>query len=109
MSKIRKSARGQECQVRLPGICNGNPETTVLAHYRMAGMCGMGIKPPDFMGAYACSACHDEIDRRTRHLDTENGIPFFTNAAGYPVVSRSVLEGKPQKHKPDKPRWQPAV
>ena len=39
----------------------------------------------------------------------KNGIPFFTNAAGYPVVSRSVLEGKPQKHKPDKPRWQPAV
>lgn len=71
MSKIRKSARGQECQIRLPGICNGNPETTVLAHYRMAGACGMGIKPPDFMGAYACSACHDEIDRRTRHLDAE--------------------------------------
>ena len=23
------------------------------------------------MGAYACSACHDEIDRRTRHLDAE--------------------------------------
>ena len=39
----------------------------------------------------------------------KNGIPFFTNAAGYPVVSRSVLEGKPQKYKPDKPRWQPAV
>ena len=39
----------------------------------------------------------------------KNGIPFFTNAAGYPVVSRSVLEGKPQKHQPDKPRWQPAV
>ena len=39
----------------------------------------------------------------------KNGIPFFTNAAGYPVVSRSVLEGKPQKQKPDKPRWQPAV
>lgn len=39
----------------------------------------------------------------------KNGIPFFINAAGYPVVSRSVLEGKSQKHQPDKPRWQPAV
>ena len=37
----------------------------------------------------------------------KNGIPFFTNAAGYPVVSRSVIEGRP--HKPDKPKWQPAV
>lgn len=69
MSKITQSARGEDCLVRLPGICNRNPETVVLAHYRMAGACGMGIKPPDFMGAYACSACHDEIDRRTRHLD----------------------------------------
>ena len=29
------------------------------------------------------------------------------NAAGYPVVSRSAIEGRP--HKPDKPKWQPAV
>ena len=29
----------------------------------------------------------------------KNGIPFFTNAAGYPVVSRSAIEGRP--HKPD--------
>lgn len=71
MSKIRKSARNQPCQIRLPGICNRNPETVVLAHYRMAGSCGMGIKPPDWQAAYACSACHDEIDRRTRHLDEE--------------------------------------
>lgn len=69
MSKIRKSARGEQCQVRLIGICNRNPDTVVLAHYRMAGSCGTGIKPPDWQGAYACSSCHDEIDRRTRYLD----------------------------------------
>ncbi|WII91751.1 DUF1364 family protein [Kingella negevensis] len=26
----------------------------------------MGIKPPDFMGAYACSACHDAVDGRVK-------------------------------------------
>ena len=26
----------------------------------------MGIKPPDFMGAYACSACHDAVDGRIK-------------------------------------------
>lgn len=26
----------------------------------------MGIKPPDFMGAYACSACHDVVDGRIK-------------------------------------------
>ncbi|MCO6539870.1 MAG: DUF1364 family protein [Gilliamella sp.] len=34
--------------------------------YRLAGTCGVGMKPNDLQGAWACSACHDEIDRRTR-------------------------------------------
>ncbi|WP_187651564.1 DUF1364 domain-containing protein [Xenorhabdus sp. TS4] len=71
MANLRKEARGRECQVRIPGICNGNSETVVLAHYRMAGICGMGMKPPDLFGAWACSCCHDEIDRRTRLTDTD--------------------------------------
>jgi len=61
---LRKLARGQQCMVRIPGVCNGNPETTVLAHYRLAGECGMGVKPLDVMGAWCCSACHDYVDGR---------------------------------------------
>ena len=38
MSKITKSAMGEECQVRLIGICNYNNETTVFAHYRKGGL-----------------------------------------------------------------------
>lgn len=71
MTDLRKLAKGRECQVRLDGICNHNPETTVLAHYRMAGTCGTGIKPNDLQGAWACSSCHDEIDRRTLILESE--------------------------------------
>lgn len=68
----RKLARGMPCMLRLPGICNGNPDTTVLAHYRMQPYCGTGIKPDDFIfGAWACSACHDEADRRTRKLEND--------------------------------------
>lgn len=52
--------------VRIPGVCNFNPETTVLAHYRLAGYCGGSMKPDDDMGAWACSACHDVIDARVR-------------------------------------------
>ncbi|PAV94154.1 hypothetical protein CJD50_22215 [Hafnia paralvei] len=69
MANLRKEAQGRECQVRLPGICNGNSKTVVLAHFRMAGLCGVGMKPNDLFGAWACSACHDEIDRRTRRTD----------------------------------------
>lgn len=52
--------------VRLPGICNHNSETVVLAHIRMLGVSGMGIKADDLLGAWACSDCHAEIDGQTR-------------------------------------------
>lgn len=63
---LRKLAEGQPCQVRLPG-CDGGGPTTVLAHYRLAGYCGVGMKPPDVMGAWCCSRCHELIDGR-QHL-----------------------------------------
>ncbi|XUU45854.1 DUF1364 domain-containing protein [Serratia nematodiphila] len=69
MANLRKEARGRDCQIRIPGVCNFNPETTVLAHYRLAGTCGTAIKPDDTQAAWACSACHDEVDRRTRLID----------------------------------------
>ena len=68
MSKLRESARGQECLVRIPGVCNRNPETVVLAHL---GGGGMALKKRDIHGAFCCSACHDEIDRRTRKTDKD--------------------------------------
>ncbi|MEL5564478.1 DUF1364 domain-containing protein [Serratia ureilytica] len=72
MANLRKEARGRDCQIRIPGICNFNPETTVLAHYRLAGTCGTAIKPDDTQAAWACSACHDEVDRRTRLIDAND-------------------------------------
>jgi hypothetical protein len=62
---LRKEARGRGCTVRIPNVCNFNSETVVLAHIRLAGVSGMGMKSPDLLGAWACSACHDEIDGRT--------------------------------------------
>lgn len=62
MANLREQARGRECQVRIPLCCNGNPDTVVLAHFRLAGLSGMGFKPLDVLGAWACSACHTRID-----------------------------------------------
>lgn len=59
---LRKEARGRECQIRLPGICNFDAETTVLAHVRLLGLSGMGTKASDLLGAWACSACHAKVD-----------------------------------------------
>ena len=44
---LRKLAQGQQCMIRLFG-CNGDPATTVLAHYSLAGYKGMGMKGDDF-------------------------------------------------------------
>ena len=71
MSKLTKLAQGRQCQVRLPGVCNFNPETTVLAHYSMGGISGKGLKSPDILGAWSCSSCHDECDGRTHKLERD--------------------------------------
>lgn len=63
---LRAEARGRGCMVRLPGVCNHNSETVVLAHVRLIGVSGMGMKADDLLGAWACSACHGVIDRRAR-------------------------------------------
>ena len=62
---LRKTARGQPCMVRIPGVCNHDPETTVLAHLNGGGM---GMKQPDVMAAFSCSACHECLDRRVKSL-----------------------------------------
>lgn len=70
MSKITASARGEDCTIRLPSICNHNPETTVLAH--LSGIRfghGTGQKVNDLHAAYSCSCCHDAVDGRI-------GTPF---------------------------------
>ena len=69
MANLRKAARGRKCTVRIPGYCNGNPETSVLAHYRLAGTCGTGYKPDDTQAAIACNGYHDVIDGRTKTTD----------------------------------------
>ena len=63
IKKIRDSARNQDCTVKSPW-CNYNPETTVFAHYGEPGEKGIGIKPDDSSGVYACSTCHDWLDGR---------------------------------------------
>lgn len=66
MKKLRLMAKGRECQVRIPSVCNHNSETVVLAHIRMAGITGGGQKANDLLGAWACSSCHDAIDGRVK-------------------------------------------
>jgi ferredoxin len=68
-SSYTKSARGKECDVRVQGVCNHNPETTVLAHLNGGGM---AAKHYDIHGAYACSDCHTWLDGGYVKTSTRN-------------------------------------
>ena len=78
---LRKQAKGRDCTVRLPSICNHNSETVVLAHIRMPGISGIGLKADDLLGAWECSACHDAIDRRA-HTDLERDYVRLAHLEG---------------------------
>jgi len=84
---LRKQARGQPCQVRLPG-CDGGGETTSLAHYRMAPYAGMGIKPPDVMAAWCCAPCHRKVDG----VDKYEGERIIVRLAHAEGALRTIVE-----------------
>ncbi len=71
--KLRNSARGQMCTLRLEN-CNHNTDTTVLAHINLTGRSGMGIKPNDNESCFACSNCHDVIDGRVKGFYTNKDL-----------------------------------
>lgn len=54
-------SRGQQCTLRIPGVCNGDPTTVVPAHIRDRHK-GGGNKASDISVANACSSCHARFD-----------------------------------------------
>lgn len=73
--KIRESAKGERCTVRLPWCCDGGGETTVYAHLPMPGL-PAGYKVTDIAGCFSCRACHAAIDApgMTRWPDRERDL-----------------------------------
>ena len=81
--KLRDSARGRECTLRLPGVCNGDPETSVLCHLPF-GKRGVASKVSDDHSVVACSACHDQLDARA--------LPKVSQAELYECIIRAIAE-----------------
>ena len=63
--KYTRSARGQPCQIRIPGVCVPAPEneTTVPCHLNGGGM---AAKHSSIHLAYGCNHCHDVVDGRVQ-------------------------------------------
>lgn len=80
MSRITQSARGEECQVRIPGVCSHDNEKTIWSHARWgAGGRGRSIKAIDLAGAYCCTDCDAAYDgqRKTQYTRQEIDIDWF--------------------------------
>lgn len=63
---LRASAKGEQCMIRVPTVCNYDSQTTVWCHVRMIGISGAGLKVPDLLGAYGCFKCHEAVDGRAK-------------------------------------------
>lgn len=75
--KLRNSARLQDCTLNISGVCNYNPETTVLCHINVDGG-AMGGKSPDYSAVFGCSDCHAHLDQKK--LNSEDEL-FYTRRA----------------------------
>ena len=79
MSKITKFAEGKPCTMRLHGVCNHDPATSVWAHiHSVRWGSGRGHKVPDVCGLIACFSCHQVLDR---HVKTTYDRDFIMLAA----------------------------
>lgn len=58
-TKITKSARGENCLTRIPGVCKHRTDTVVFAHMNGGGS---GTKSSDAHGSYSCFECHAWLD-----------------------------------------------
>jgi hypothetical protein len=60
--------------VRIPGYCNFDESTTVLAHLNGAGF---GLKRSDLHGAFACHECHNLLDGRVQSHYTQDELKLM--------------------------------
>ena len=90
--KFTKAARGRDCQVRLPG-CPNDTQTVVLAHYRLAGTCGVGIKPNNLQGAWCCDYCHSQVDGRTKAGLTRDELRLYHAEGVFRTIDTLISEG----------------
>lgn len=60
---------------QVPGVCNHNPETTVLVHSdRLKHGNGWGTKGHDFHAAAGCSSCHQWYGDKKGSADEREAV-----------------------------------
>ena len=91
-SKLRSSARDEECTLHIAGVCNYTPSTTVLCHLPDESH-GLAQKATDLSACYGCSACHDVIDGRKPHVFLPGERDWYLRRAMVRTWTRFVEKG----------------
>ena len=93
--KITNSARGEDCTLRIHGVCNFDNTTTIPAHINGGGM---ATKNNDTLIAYCCSDCHDWLDGG--HLDLIDLSEYSETSLKIAIRDsnqlRAIVETQPQ-------------
>lgn len=88
---LRKAARGEECTLKIFGVCVGGTDTTVLAHLHDETF-GRSQKADDCSAVFACFGCHNEIDGRTRKTEGED-LTWYKLRALQRTIRRLIERG----------------
>lgn len=88
--KLRDAARGEECTLEVAGVCNYDPETTVLCHFPSEIA---GYKPTDLSAGFGCSSCHDWIDMRSKDGINAEDREMYMRRSQVRTMSRLVWMG----------------
>lgn len=81
---IRRAAEGQDCTLRIVGVCNYDPATTVLCHLGS----GTAKRNDDLSAAFGCSSCHDALDRRVMSAELEARRDWYARRAQAETINR---------------------
>jgi hypothetical protein len=110
--KYLAAAKGQPCSLRIVGVCNGDPETTVPAHI-LDRHAGRGIKASDISVADACSSCHAKFDGQAGEPLSHEDWLFYALRGLQETLENRIERGiifvpievpKPFAARPTKPR-----
>lgn len=85
---------GQECYLRIPGVCRNDPATVVPAHSnQLKHGKGRGIKAKDEYTVPACYECHAELDQGRRLTKSERREYWDRAHAAWHPVRERMLHG----------------
>lgn len=90
--KYRDASRGQQCTLRIAGVCTGGGEDTVFAHIRDRHT-GRSQKASDISGCDSCRACHARFDGQDGHPLSKEDRLFYALRGLQETLERRIAQG----------------